>query len=176
MDKPSLNTLGRHLQSLRRERNWSLSKLAAAADIAKSNLSRLEQGNGNPTLDTLWRLAVQLNVPFATLVFPIKVPLAEAGVEVKLIDQGQDSPKVDAYWMSCAPNTKRLAEGHTPGSMESITVISGEVEVGVKGQSAKLRAGQSHVFSADQAHLYRTGKSWASLLITVTYPEVSDAT
>ena len=66
MDQLSLETLGRHLQSLRVARGWSLSGLAAAAGVAKSNLSRLEQGNGNPTLDTIWRLAVQLNVPSAT--------------------------------------------------------------------------------------------------------------
>ena len=66
MDKLSLGTLGQHLQSLRLARGWSLSQLAAAAGSAKSNLSRLEQGNGNPTLDTIWRLAVQLGVPFGT--------------------------------------------------------------------------------------------------------------
>ena len=77
MDQHSLETLGRHLQSLRVARGWSLSGLAAAAGVAKSNLSRLEQGNGNPTLDTIWRLAVQLNVPFGNLVAPIRVPVGE---------------------------------------------------------------------------------------------------
>ena len=103
MDKLSLNTLGHHLQALRLERGWSLSQLASEAGIAKSNLCRLEQGNGNPTLDTIWRLAVQLNVPFGTLVAPIAVPLGEDGVQVRLIDQGKDTPQVDAYWMRCAP-------------------------------------------------------------------------
>lgn len=70
MNKLSLNTLGQHLQALRLERGWSLSQLANEAGITKSNLCRLEQGNGNPTRDTLWRLAVQLNLPFGTLVAP----------------------------------------------------------------------------------------------------------
>ena len=105
MDSLSLNTLGHHLQRLRLERGWSLSQLASEAGIAKSNLCRLEQGNGNPTLDTIWRLAVQLNVPFGTLVAPISVPLGEDGVQVRLIDQGKDCPQVDAYWMRCAPQT-----------------------------------------------------------------------
>lgn len=93
MDSLSLSTLGLHIQALRLERGWSLSQLANAAGIAKSNLSRLEQGNGNPTLDTIWRLAVQLNVPFGTLVSPLSVPLDEDGVQVRLIDQGIDTPR-----------------------------------------------------------------------------------
>ncbi len=83
MDKPSLNTLGRHIQLLRTERGLSLSQLAADAGIAKSNLSRIEQGEGNPTLDTIWRLAMQLDVPFGNLVAPVSgAPLGEDGVEV----------------------------------------------------------------------------------------------
>ncbi|WP_136247861.1 helix-turn-helix domain-containing protein [Halomonas borealis] len=169
MDRLALGTLGQHLQRLRQDKGLSLSHLAAAAGIAKSNLSRLEQGNGNPTLDTLWRLAVQLNVPFGTLVAPITVPLGEDGVQVQLIDQGQQAPQVDAYWMRCAPRTTRHAEPHTPGTRESLTVISGELEVGPEGEVTRLHAGDSFGFPADRPHCYRTGEHWATLLVTIVY-------
>ncbi|RDE19839.1 XRE family transcriptional regulator [Motiliproteus coralliicola] len=169
MDKVTLETIGRHLQELRIERGWSLSQLAAAAGIAKSNLSRLEQGNGNPTLDTIWRLAMQLNVPFGNLVAPISVPVGEEGVQVRLIDQGKDEPQVDVYWMTCAPHTQREAEPHTPGTRESITVISGQLEVGTLEDRQKLSAGETHTFDADSPHLYRAGENWASLMVTIVY-------
>lgn len=170
MDKLSLNTLGQHLQTLRLERGWSLSQLANAAGIAKSNLSRLEQGNGNPTLDTIWRLAVQLNVPFGTLVEPISVPLGEEdGVQVRLIDQGKDTPQVDAYWMRCAPHTLRHAEAHTPGTRESLTLISGWLEAGPEGAATVLTPGEAITFPADQPHLYRTHAADATLMMTITY-------
>ncbi|MBU0912674.1 MAG: helix-turn-helix domain-containing protein, partial [Gammaproteobacteria bacterium] len=96
MDKPTLDTLGRHIQSLRIARGLSLSQLAADAGIAKSNLSRLEQGNGNPTLDTIWRLSLQLQVPFGNLIAPVSALVGtlvgEKGVQVRLIDQGKDNP------------------------------------------------------------------------------------
>lgn len=170
MDELSLHTLGRHLQTLRLARGWSLSQLAAAAGIAKSNLSRLEQGNGNPTLDTIWRLAVQLNVPFGTLVAPIyEVPLGEDGVQVRLLDQGKEDPHVDAYWMRCAPNTTRHAEAHTPGAQESLTIISGQLEAGPVDAPATLAAGDTLTFAADQPHLYRTHEAWVTLLVTIVY-------
>lgn len=169
MDKLSLSTLGQHLQTLRLERGWSLSQLANEAGIAKSNLSRLEQGNGNPTLDTIWRLAVRLNVPFGTLVAPINVPLGEDGVQVRLIDQGKDSPQVDAYWMRCAPHTLRHAEAHTPGTRESLTLISGFLEAGPDGAIVTITPGETITFAADKPHLYRTHAAEATLMMTITY-------
>lgn len=171
MDKLSLSTLGQHLQSLRLARGWSLSQLANDAGIAKSNLCRLEQGNGNPTLDTIWRLAVQLNVPFGTLVAPITVPLGEDGVQVRLIDQGKDSPQVDVYWMRCAPHTLRRAEAHTPGARESLTLISGTLEAGPEAAITLLSPGDTMTFPADQPHLYRTQAAEATLIMTITYGE-----
>lgn len=169
MDKPGVNTLGRHLQKLRQKSGLSLSQLAAQAGIAKSNLSRIEQGNGNPTLDTIWRLAIQLKVPFSTLIAPVSGPINDRDVEVRLIDQGTDDPAVDIYWMSCAPHSQREAEAHSVGTTEAITVISGELEVGTADNLKHLRAGETHTFNADHPHVYRTGESWASLMVSIVY-------
>ncbi len=169
MDKLSMHTLGQHLQALRIKRGWSLSQLANEAGIAKSNLCRLEQGNGNPTIDTIWRLAVQLNIPFGTLVAPISVPLGEDGVQVRLIDQGKDAPQVDAYWMRCSPHTLHCAEAHPPGTRESLTLISGWLEAGPTGATTQLGPGETLTFAADQPHLYRTQEAEATLMMTITY-------
>jgi transcriptional regulator with XRE-family HTH domain len=169
MDKSMLATLGRNLQSLRLAKGLSLSKLAHDAGIAKSNLSRLEQGTGNPTVDTIWRLAVQLDVPFGSLVASITTPFGNDGVQFKLIEQGTDNPQVDAYWMSMAPNTERNSEPHSVGATESVTVISGQLEISAEGKSTILRAGDRFSFAADKAHNYRATDLWSTLLLTITY-------
>ncbi|GFD95220.1 hypothetical protein KUL156_00960 [Alteromonas sp. KUL156] len=169
MNQSTLNILGRHLQKLRLDKGVSLSQLAAGAGIAKSNLSRLEQGNGNPTLDTIWRLAKQLDVPFGQLVQPLSASVGEKGVEVRLIEQGQGVPNVDAYWMSVAPNTLREAEAHATGTEETITVVSGALEAGNVGNTHLLHPGQSAVFSADLPHIYQTRDAWTTCLITIVY-------
>ncbi len=169
MDKSMLATLGRNLQNLRLSKGMSLSKLAAEAGIAKSNLSRLEQGTGNPTVDTIWRLAVQLDVPFSRLVASVTTPFGNDGVQFKLIEQGSDNPQVDAYWMSMAPHTERISEPHSVGACESITVISGQLEISTEGTVTTLKAGDHFAFAADKAHDYRTGELWSTLLLTITY-------
>jgi transcriptional regulator with XRE-family HTH domain len=40
-----------------------LAEVARRAGIAKSTLSQLESGNGNPSLETLWALCVALDIP-----------------------------------------------------------------------------------------------------------------
>src|ERR1700761_7690322 len=70
--------------SLRRERTragLSLTEVAKRAGIAKSTLSQLEAGSGNPSLETLWALCVALDTPVARLVDPPKprVHLIRAG-------------------------------------------------------------------------------------------------
>ena len=60
-------------KSLVRERartGLSLAEVARRAGIAKSTLSQLESGNGNPSLETLWALCVALDIPFAQLLEP----------------------------------------------------------------------------------------------------------
>ncbi len=168
-DHHNYELLGRNLQRYRLEKQLSLSQLAKDAGIAKSNLSRLEQGQANPTLDTIWRLAVRLDVPFSHLVAHLDFPLSEQGVQVKLIDQGTDNPNVDVYLMSCAPHTVRQAAPHSTGCLESILVISGEVTVGPNGEARALSAGQTYQFKADQAHLYQTGEQWANFMVTIVY-------
>src|SRR6202000_3559511 len=59
--------------AIRRERERagiSLSELAKRAGIAKSTLSQLESGTGNPSVETLWAICVALDVPFSRLLDP----------------------------------------------------------------------------------------------------------
>lgn len=173
MDEIALETLGRHLQALRQARGLSLTQLAAQAEIAKSNLSRLEQGVGNPTIDTLWRLAKRLGVPFGTLVAPVATPVEENGISVRLIEQSHhrhhDEPAVDVYLMRCAPWTVRHAEAHAPGTRETLQVVEGRVSVGPPEQPRQLAAGEIFTFAADRPHVYRASDTGATLLVTIVY-------
>jgi transcriptional regulator with XRE-family HTH domain len=179
MDEISLETLGRHLQALRQARGLSLTQLAAQAEIAKSNLSRLEQGAGNPTIDTLWRLAKRLGVPFGTLVAPVATPVEENGVSVRLIEQSHhqrhDEPAVDVYLMRCAPHTCRRAEGHAAGTRETLQVIEGQIAAGPTGAERHLAAGELFTFRADRPHDYRTSDVAATLLVTIVYAKEDES-
>src|ERR1700692_2472810 len=61
------DVIAANLHRLRLTRRLSLAALAARADVAKATLANLEQGRGNPTIETLWSLALGLGVAFSDL-------------------------------------------------------------------------------------------------------------
>ena len=63
--RPPLDRIAASIRTERERAGLSLSELARNAGIAKSTLSQLESGAGNPSLETLWALSVALEVPFS---------------------------------------------------------------------------------------------------------------
>jgi DNA-binding XRE family transcriptional regulator len=54
--------IGRVVKAWREERGIALTELAKRANTAQGNLSRIEEGTGNPTIETLVKLCHVLNI------------------------------------------------------------------------------------------------------------------
>lgn len=68
MDKKSFQiAIGKRIRQLREEKNISQVELAALCNFEKSNMSRLEAGNTNPTAFTLYKIAQNLNVSLSEM-------------------------------------------------------------------------------------------------------------
>ena len=59
--------LGRKIRELRKKRKLSQTELAEKAGVALMTISRLERGEHDPHVRTLWRIARSLGVPFLEL-------------------------------------------------------------------------------------------------------------
>jgi len=59
--------VGRQIKKLREERNIPQQVIAAKCNIEKSNFSRIEAGNTNPTIYTLYKIASNLDVKLSEL-------------------------------------------------------------------------------------------------------------
>lgn len=170
-------------QSLRRERartGLSLSEVAKRAGIAKSTLSQLESGSGNPSVETLWALGVALEVPFSRLVDPptpqVRIVRADEGPAVgseqahfmgKLLASCPPSARRDIYVIALEPGAPRKAEPHIPGTMEHLTVAAGRVRTGPAEDLIDLGPGDYAAFPGDVPHLYEALEpgSWAVLVM-----------
>jgi transcriptional regulator with XRE-family HTH domain len=157
--------------SLRRERTrvgLSLSELAKRAGIAKSTLSQLEAAGGNPSVETIWALAVALEVPFSALVEPptpaVQVIRAGAGPTVHsdqssytatLLSASPPGARRDIYYVWLEPGTVRDSEPHIPGTVEHIVVSAGRVKAGPKGGGGvELGPGDYMAYRGDVPHSY----------------------
>ena len=54
--------LGSRVRSLRKARNWTLEQAAQQAGLARSTLSKIENGQMSPTYDALKKLAIGLEI------------------------------------------------------------------------------------------------------------------
>lgn len=170
-------------RSLRRERTragLSLSEAAKRAGIAKSTLSQLEAGTGNPSIETLWALGVALDVPFSRLVDPprsaVQVIRAGEGSGVaseqahfigKLLSSGPANTPRDIYIITLEPGAPRHAEPHIAGTVEHLTVAAGQMRAGPRDGAIELAAGDYACFPGDVPHLYEALEphTWAVLVM-----------
>lgn len=169
--------------SLRAERDrvgLSLTELAKRAGIAKSTLSQLESGAGNPSVETLWALGVALGVPFSRLVDPptpaVRVLRAGDGPSVAseranfvgtLLASCPPGARRDMYVITLEPGPARVADPHIPGTVEHMTVASGRLRTGPEDSPVELGPGDYATFPGDVPHRYEALEpgTWAVLVM-----------
>jgi transcriptional regulator with XRE-family HTH domain len=158
-------------QSLRTEREragLSLTELARRAGLAKSTLSQLESATGNPSVETLWALAVALDVPFSRLVEPPappvrvvragegpRIPSEQADFTGTLLAAGSPHARRDVYVITIEPGVDRQADAHLPGTVEHLVVAAGRIRTGPAGQMVELGPGDYAAFAGDIPHVYQ---------------------
>jgi len=67
-DKALVTALGKRIRELRNKQEISQEDLANEADIPLSQIGRIERGETNPTISTLYVIANALNVELKVLV------------------------------------------------------------------------------------------------------------
>ena len=73
-DQPQPLDLGQRVRELRRARDWTLEQAAKQAGLARSTLSKIENGQMSPTYEALKKLAVGLQISVPQLFTPPKKP------------------------------------------------------------------------------------------------------
>jgi len=155
---------GRNVQRLRRAAGLSLADLAAAAGISKTTLHGFEQGEGNPTLSTLWALASAFGVPLGELLEPPAPPVAVVradegpradgdAVHARLLHRIAVRGTVEVYAIAVDAAEQR-SRAHLPGVAECLVVTGGAIRTGPAGAPVDLAEGDSVHFAAAAPHLY----------------------
>ena len=60
--------IGRNIRIIRERKSMSAQELASSCNFEKSNMSRLESGNTNPTIWTLYKICQALEVSLEDIV------------------------------------------------------------------------------------------------------------
>lgn len=167
---PTAGPIAMIAASVRRERERagvSLTELARRARIAKSTLSQLEAGVGNPSVETLWALAVALGVPFSRLVDPphsnVRVIRAgggpvthseQADYAATLLATSPPNARRDVYRVVAQPGEPRTSEPHGPGTTEHVVLATGRALVGPVEAPVELAPGDYIAYPGDAPHIF----------------------
>jgi transcriptional regulator with XRE-family HTH domain len=162
-----LAVIAASLQAERRRAGLSLAEVARRAGIAKSTLSQLESGTGNPSVETLWALSVTLDVPFSRLVEPPqpRVQVIRAGEGPAVFSERADyvatllascppNARRDIYLISAQPGSPRASDPHMPGVTEHVVVSAGRARIGLTNDPVELSAGDYIAYPGDLPHVF----------------------
>jgi transcriptional regulator with XRE-family HTH domain len=160
--------VGKRTRSLREREGLSLGDLAERAGLAKSTLSVLESGQGNPNIETLWAIARALKVPFGRLVDlstedsrvvrrgdGTRIDTGDKKMSAHLLISRSRRGAFEMYDVELAPGLVRHAEPHVGGTTEHILVRKGSLRTGTATAPVELRAGDLGSFRADVPHIYQ---------------------
>lgn len=157
--------VARNVRRFRLERAMSLGELARRSGLSKQTLSKIENGEGNPTVETLALLGTALDMPARRLLTEWGTP-----VYVQRHDEGE--------WFATGSRSERLLDetygsgyvrtlvlrlergeqdpdpidAHTSGTLHHIYVISGKLRTGPLGDPVDLAAGDFVRFPGDVPH------------------------
>jgi transcriptional regulator with XRE-family HTH domain len=156
--------------SLRRERErtgLSMTDLARRAGVAKSTLSQLESGAGNPSVETLWALAVALGVPFSRLVDPPRAPVRlirpgegpvmyseQANYAATLLASCPPGARRDIFRVLVQPGDPRISQPHNPGTSEHLILSTGKALAGPVSEPVEVSPGDYLSYPGDEQHIF----------------------
>ncbi|WP_238335669.1 helix-turn-helix domain-containing protein [Serinicoccus kebangsaanensis] len=162
-----MSRLAAAVRGERERAGLSLSELARQAGMAKSSLSQLEAGHGNPGVETVWSLATALGVPFSALIDPPQPEraLIRAGegdptrsdlADYTALVLSHSPPHVrrDLYRIEAEPGAVKVSEPHAAGTVEHVVVISGRARAGDQADPVELGPGDYLRYPGDQQHVF----------------------
>jgi len=160
--------LGQTIQRLRTADKMSLGDLSVSSGVAKSMISQIEKNEANPSLATLSRLSQALGTSVQAMV-------SSDDNETSLVQKSaiQDTPLLKSedglcelriigsidtvqwvQWYDFRAQAGGILESspHPDGSVENLTVLTGEVAVQVENERWTAKAGETLRYKADRPH------------------------
>ena len=180
----STPSVAQKVKALRKGKGWSLDKTAQFTGVSKAMLGQIERGESSPTLATLWKLATGFQVSLSGFIQPggstmqtyiqkrdnRQSEVLTDGMVADVLFPFDATLGFEKFEIRLTSGSQRLAEAHSQGVMEHITVIEGEIELLIQGKWQHFYKGDCIKFRADEEHGYRNlSNTNAVIHVTISY-------
>jgi transcriptional regulator with XRE-family HTH domain len=167
----------------RAQRRWTLDELAAHSTVSRRLLVQIEHAEANPSLATLLKLAAALGVTLTELLSeepearPVAVMSGHDAMTLWSTPAGSSARllvshgPLELWSWTLAPGDRRTSEPHRPGSLELLTVQTGNIALDVGDHHVEIPTGDSAWFDATWPHAYTNpGATAATFTLVVLEP------
>jgi transcriptional regulator with XRE-family HTH domain len=174
--------LAQQVRALRHARGWSLATLADHAGLSKTNVAKIESADGNPSLETLIRLADALDITIGTLLSAnrpsgtevIRLTDAafvrsESGMLSRALWADGRNRRVETTELTLEPGVDYHSKPHPPGPEDLIVCLTGTLTTGPESHEVTLHPRDSAHFRADIPHRYHSETGCLALCL-ISYP------
>ncbi|MDO9353596.1 MAG: helix-turn-helix domain-containing protein [Solirubrobacteraceae bacterium] len=178
--------VGRLVRRQRATQGLSSAELAERSGLSRTIVAKIERGDGNPSLGTLWRLSRTLRVPIGELIGEEPEPLTRlirsgegervddpTGMIAELIHAGGRERRSEMFWIDLPAGTVAERGPHYPGVEEVLVLVEGQASAGPDAEVVALSPGDTLWFAADVPHRYVAGPRACRLLCWMLYPVTS---
>ena len=176
--------IAENLKRLRTTRRLSLGQLAERSGVSKVILSQIEKGDSNPTINTLWKIATGLHVPYTSLLEKLPTTtriMSKAALPAQEDEEGHYriycyysiTPHRNFEWFQLELDAghRYSAVGHPDQAQEYLVVLEGRLTIETEGQRYDLDPEDSMYFAASSEHVYaNNGEGTVKALIMNYYP------
>ena len=146
--------IGQKLKSVRQSRNMTLDDVAELTGVSKPMLGQIERGRSSPTVNTLWKIATGMKIPFSSF-------LQEQEAEYTVVDLqehdmiteengcmraytlfGFDPVRgFEVFYIEFDAGCRHYSDRHNDGVEEYIFVVKGKLDVTLNNRTIKRTAG-----------------------------------
>lgn len=158
------------VRRLRSARSWTLDDLAGRSGVSRRLIIQIEQGDANPSIGTLLRLADALGVALTDLFSAPAASLVGVRAPKEAIELWQGSAggrallqvsrgPLELWAWTLQPGESHISEPHNAGALELVNVRKGTLTLGVDDEKVDVKAGHSAWFDASRRHAYRNASS-----------------
>ena len=162
--------LGKTVMRLRAARELSINALAQQSGVAKSMISQIEKNEANPSVATLFRLSQALGTSvedlvaandgsaFVELARAKDTPLIRSDdglCELRILSSADTVAWAQLYDFRAEAGGMLESSPHPAGTVESLSVLRGALEVEIDGETREVRAGETLRYRGDAEHRIR---------------------
>ncbi|MBM6630213.1 helix-turn-helix domain-containing protein [Mammaliicoccus vitulinus] len=164
-----IHTIVAHnLSQYRTSQQLSLSTVSKRTGVSKTMLNQIENGQSNPTITTLWKIANGLHLPISDLISnkDDNINCVSKADIVPIYNDDQTviiypyfpfniDKNFEMFNMELTGNAEMVSEGHHVGSEEYIIVHKGVLEIEINGHKHTIKQDDAIHFESDVTHTYR---------------------